>query len=223
MHFLVVLFPGVFFDAPAVLADLAFGAGLGLGLVAGALEDGAAGALPLGGNGGGTAALVGAVAGGRSGLVLRGQAAVDADVVEVGELICVLGDEGVGGVDEDVVTGGGGVVEVGRLVALAGGEEVEAAAVLGGGVTGARARGLPLVDVLATLYSESGSDVRTARIAVRILGDERVGGLEEDAIAGGGEVAGQDREAWRLDGELATRLIALEDRSPERRGAGGVA
>ena len=140
----------------------------------------------------GAVALVGGAAEGRGRLVLGGEAAVDTGVVDVAEVVAVLGDEPFAGEEGDVIAGGGGVGEVGGLVGDAGGDQVEAAAVLGAGVTGAGAVGLPLVDVLTGPLTLVRGGRRAAGVAVDVGGDELVGGLEEDAVAVGGEVASEE-------------------------------
>ena len=95
--------------------------------------------------------------------MLGGEAAVDAGVVEVGEVVLVLGDELGVGVDEGVIAGGRGVVEEGGRRVLTAGEQVEAAAVVGVAVAGARALGLPLVDVLASRRAGGAQPVGTGQ------------------------------------------------------------
>ena len=77
-------------------------------------------------------------------------------------------------------------------MALAGGEQVEAAAPLFGFFAAAGVFGLPLVDVEAGGEGDSeGADPRAAFLAVGVFGHEAVGGLEEDPLAVGGEVVGE--------------------------------
>ena len=101
----------------------------------------------------------------------RGEAAADAGVVDVGGA-GVGGDEGSVGEEEGVRAVGGGVEEGGAAVGPSAGDQADAA--VGPGAA-ARAGRLPLVDVL---------------IVVGVLGDERVGAVEEEALGVGREDAG---------------------------------
>ena len=99
-------------------------------LVAGAREVGAAGGLHRG-RGRGQALAGFAFAGLGFDLVLGGHAAADLDVIDVDQFVLVLADQLIGGEDEDVIAAFRGVGEEGWFFALAGRDQVEAAAVLG--------------------------------------------------------------------------------------------
>src|SRR4051794_18989568 len=94
-------------------------------LVSGTLEAGGAGAGALRSTGAGApAGFAQAI---RSGaLVLGGEAAADADVVGVADLVPILGHQGLHGEDKDVIAIRGGVAEEGGLRAGAGREQIEA-------------------------------------------------------------------------------------------------
>src|SRR5262249_32413398 len=143
--------------APLVLATLLGLAALGLG-IAGArdlrwcLEGGwrrRPGLAPFG------------FAGRLEGRVLGEQAAPCAGVIGGDQFVGVSPGQGVGGEDVDVIAGGRGVAEDGRVLALAGRDQVYAAPVegaVGGAVenAGAGSGGLPLIDVEAARQALQG-------------------------------------------------------------------
>ncbi len=179
---------GVLLDAPpAVLADLALGAGLGFpGRVAGAAEGGGAGGRFFGGALGGALADLERTGLGRARVF---EAAADAGVIEAG-----VGVEGVGGVlgggaEEEVAPGGaegedggGGekrVAPVGEAV----GDQEEAAVA-------------PLIDVVAGFWVRAGA-------GGVLVGAEKGGGGGEGDVAGIG--VGEHRAALA---QISERLLS---------------
>ena len=153
---------------------------------------------------------------------MGGEAAPEASVIDVIELVAVLAHEPVAGEEEGVITRRGGVDEEGCLAACPGRQQVEATAVLGLAVTGAGALGLPLIDILAgRVLLVLRADRRAALKAIRVSGKKRVGGFEEDAVAAGRKRASESRRC--LDGEREEGRKSDAGRGTDRRGTGRVA
>src|SRR4029077_4576041 len=130
--------------------------------------------------------------------VLGGEATVHPGVVDVRELVGVLPDQLVSGEEEDVFALLVCIEKIGGFVGAAGGDQVDAAFVQGRPAgaalaAGAAVGGLPLVSVEAGEGLVT-SDLWTTGLAIGIGRDEGFAGLEEGALAVGGEEAGHRGE-----------------------------
>src|SRR3954453_18306860 len=120
-----------------------------------------------------------------------GEAPVPPSVIDRGLFVVVRSQQPVRRPDEDVLTGSRGSVEVIVPRALARGDQVEAAR---GGGTGAKAFRLPLIHVLNS---------------IRVLGEERIRGLEKGAFPTEAQVRDQRVGAHR-DRRLNIRADRLQ-------------